>query len=68
MNQPHTTNPFYCVICGDLIVFENPKEFTMEAFNNYLYGHDSCLNKVSKMNSWEDLPEGPLKKAYRKLP
>lgn len=64
-NSPHS---LHCCVCGDLIIFEKAQTFMMEAFINTLHAHEVCLNKVTSISDWTELPKGPLKQAFEKLP
>lgn len=61
-------SPLYCCICGDLNVFQKPQGFIMDAFTNTLYAHKDCFDKAKNITHWTELPNGPLKDAYEKLP
>lgn len=54
-----------CDVCGNYIFFDksiNP--FSVEGIKETLLSHDKCKSKVEGAFKWQDLPNGPLRKAF----
>ena len=58
-----------CDVCGDFILSGGTNPFSMKGIKSTLMIHDECKPKLEAAMAagiWQDLPDGPLRKAFEK--
>ena len=63
-----TSSGVRCDVCGDLIVFDMYKTFSVKGIKRDLHCHAStCVATVQAAGKdWHKLPAGPLREAFEK--